>query len=48
MFGGGVEQATMLRTGLDGLTRVLVRTSWSKRESVLVEAREAELVVLRR
>jgi hypothetical protein len=48
MFGDGFEQATILRTGHDGLTRVLVRTSWSERESVLVDAREAELVVLRR
>ena len=48
MFGGGFEQATILRTGPDGLTRVIVRSSWAERESVLVEAREAELVVFRK
>ena len=48
MFGDGFEQATILRTGPDGLTRVIVRSSWAERESVLVPAHEAELVVLRR
>jgi hypothetical protein len=48
MFGDGFEQTTILRTGPDGLTRVLVRTSWSERESVLVEAGEAGLLVCRR
>jgi hypothetical protein len=48
MFDGTFEQATILRTGPDGLTRVIVRSSWAKRESILVEAYEAELLVLRR
>jgi hypothetical protein len=48
VFGDGFEQATILRTGPDGLTRVIVRGSWAERESILVEACEAELVVLRR
>jgi hypothetical protein len=48
MLGDGFEQSTILRTGPDGLTRVITRTSWDRRESVLVEAYEAELVVLRR
>jgi hypothetical protein len=48
MFGDGFEQATILRTGPDGLTRVITRSSWDRRESVLVEAYEAELLVLRR
>jgi hypothetical protein len=48
IFGDGFEQSTILRTGPDGLTRVIVRHSWSERESLLVDAREAELVVLRR
>ena len=39
MFGDGFEQSTILRTGPDGLTRVTTRSSWAKRESVLVEAR---------
>jgi len=30
------------------LTRVLVRTSWSERETLLVDARDAELVVFPR
>jgi hypothetical protein len=47
MFGDGFEQATILRAGPDGLTRIIVRTSWSERESVLVEASEAQLFVLR-
>jgi hypothetical protein len=42
VFGDGSEQSTILRAGPDGLTRVLVRTSWSERESLLVDAREAE------
>jgi len=48
MFGDNLEQSTILRISPDGLTRVITRTSWAKRESVLVEAYEAELVVLRR
>jgi hypothetical protein len=40
MFGDGFEQATILRTGPDGLTRVIVRSSWAERESILVQARE--------
>jgi hypothetical protein len=48
MPGDGFEQATILRTGPDGLTRVLVRNSWSERESILVEACEAEYLVLDR
>ena len=39
MFVDGFEQSTILRTGPDGLTRVTTRSSWAKRESVLVEAR---------
>ena len=48
MFGDGFEQSTILRTGPDGLTRVITRTSWDRRESVLVEAYAAELLVFRR
>jgi len=48
MFGDGFAQSTILRTGPDGLTRVITRTSWDRRESVLVEAYEAELLVLER
>jgi hypothetical protein len=48
MFGDGFEQAAILCTGPDGLTRVISRHSWSERESFLVNALEAELVVLRR
>ena len=48
MFGDGFEQATILRSGPDGLARVIVRTSWDDRESLLVDAREAELLVFRR
>jgi hypothetical protein len=48
MFGDGFEQSTILRSGPDGLTRVITRRSWAERESVLVEANAAELVVLRR
>ena len=49
MFGDGFEQSTILRTGSDGLTRIITRSSWAKRrKSVLVAAHEAELVVLRR
>ena len=47
MLGDSFEQSTILRTGPDGLTRVITST-WDRRESVLVEAYEAELVVLRR
>jgi hypothetical protein len=38
MFGGGFEQATILRAGPDGLTRIIVRSSWAARESIFVEA----------
>jgi hypothetical protein len=48
MFGDGFEQSTILRTSPDGLTRVITRRSWAERESVLVEAWKAELLVLRR
>jgi hypothetical protein len=34
--------------GPDGLTRVITRSSWDERESVLVEGGEAELLVFRR
>jgi hypothetical protein len=42
MFGDGFEQSTILRTGPGGLTRVITRSSWAERESVLVQAREVE------
>jgi hypothetical protein len=48
MFDGTFEMATITPTGSDGLARVIVRHSWSDRESLLVDAREAELVVFRR
>ena len=48
MFGDGFEQSTILRTGPDALTHVITRRSWAERELVLVEAREAELLVIRR
>jgi hypothetical protein len=48
MFGDGFEQSTILRTAPDRLTRVITRSSWAERQSVLVEAREAELLVFRR
>ena len=48
MFDGTFEQSTILRTGPDGLTGVITRSSWAERESVLVEAREAALFVFRR
>ena len=48
MFDGTFEQSTILRTGPDGLTRVITRSSWDERESVLVKAGEAELFVFRR
>ena len=31
MFGDGFEQATILRTGPDGLSRVITRSSWAER-----------------
>ena len=40
MFDATFEQATIIRTGPDGLTRVITRSSWD------VDAYEAELVVL--
>lgn len=48
MFGDRFEQATIFRTGPDGLMRVIARRSWAERESVLVDVREAGLVVFRR
>jgi hypothetical protein len=39
MFGDGFEQATILRTGPDGLTRVIVRSSWAERESIRLARR---------
>ena len=48
MFGDGFEQSTILRSGPDGPTRVITRRSWDERESVLVEAQKAELLVFRR
>ena len=48
IFDGTFEQATILRTGTSGLTRVIVRESWSERGSLFLDAREAELVVFRR
>jgi hypothetical protein len=41
VFDGQFERATILRTGPDGLTRVITRTSWVGRESLLVYAPEA-------
>jgi hypothetical protein len=38
MFRDRFEEATILGTGPDGLTRVITRKSWAERESVLVEA----------
>jgi hypothetical protein len=32
MFGDGFEMATITRTGPDGLTRVITRTSWLREE----------------
>jgi hypothetical protein len=48
MCGDGFEQATILRTGPDGLTRVIVRYSLNERESLVVDTREAELLLFRR
>jgi hypothetical protein len=48
MFGDGFELSTILRTGPDGLTRVITRTSWTEHASMLVEASKAEFVVLLR
>ena len=42
------DSRTILKTGPDGLTKVLFRSSWADRESILIDAREAELVVFRR
>ena len=33
MFDGAFEPSTILRTGPDGLTRVITRSSWDSRES---------------
>jgi hypothetical protein len=43
MVDGTFEQSTILRTGPDGLTRVITRTSWAERESVLVEVCDQDL-----
>ena len=48
MLGDGFEQAAILRTGPDGLTRIIVRNSWAARESILVEADAPESTVLQR
>jgi hypothetical protein len=48
MPGDTFEQSTILRAGPDGLTRIIKRSSWRERESILVEAHQAELVLLRR
>jgi hypothetical protein len=48
MFGDGFELATITRTDPDGLALVVVRSSWTERENLLVDAKEAELVVFRR
>jgi len=37
------DMATILRTGSDGLTRVITRSSLTERESLLVEATQAAL-----
>ena len=48
MFGDGFELVTITRTDPDGLALVVVRSSWTERENLLVDAKEAELVVFRR
>jgi hypothetical protein len=48
MFDGILELATILKSGPDGLTRVIIRHSWNERESLLVDARDPELVMFRR
>lgn len=48
MFGDGFELVTITRTDPDGLALVIVRSSWTERENLLVDAKEAELVVFRR
>jgi hypothetical protein len=48
MFDVTFEQSTILRNGPDDLTRVITRSSWDSRGSVLIESREAELIVFRR
>ena len=48
MFADGFEQSTILRTVPDDLTRVITRMSWAERASLLVDGREAELLVFRR
>jgi hypothetical protein len=42
------EQSTILRNGPDDLTRVITRSSCDWRGSMLIESREAELIVFRR
>jgi hypothetical protein len=42
----GLEIATILWARTDGLTRIVTRSSSDERESELVEAYEAELLVL--
>jgi hypothetical protein len=44
----GRRAATITRADPDGLALVIVRSSWTERENVLVGAKEAELVVFRR
>ena len=39
MFDGTFEMATITRTGSDGLARVIVRHSWSDRESLVRKRR---------
>jgi putative SOS response-associated peptidase YedK len=46
LFGDGFEQSTILRTGPDGLTHVITRTSWIERESI--PAHEVERAVFGR
>jgi hypothetical protein len=48
MFDGTFEQSTILRTGPDGLTRVLTRRSSAERESVLVELTSRRKAKLRK
>jgi len=42
----GFETVTILGEEADGLTRIVTRSSWQERESLPVEAYEAELMVL--
>jgi hypothetical protein len=47
MFGDGFEQSRILRTGPDGLTRVITHSSWGARKSEPVEPYEARAVCAR-